>query len=178
LGEEEIASLEEAVAEAQIKADAIKLIHDILETCRKEMLDSIIGPVEKRAGKMLNRISGDRLGPLELGDSFQPVAVSPEYAERSVSMEGNLSGGEQEQIYLVTRLSLAEILAKEERQMIVLDDVLTATDTARLARIMAILQEEAERLQLLLLTCHPERYGGLNNANFIDLTQVIDSRVQ
>jgi DNA repair exonuclease SbcCD ATPase subunit len=177
--EEEITSLGEAVAEEQIKADAIKLIHDILETCRKEMLDSIIGPVEKRAGRMLNRISGDRLGPLELGNSFQPIAVSPEYAERSVSMEGNLSGGEQEQIYLVARLSLAEILAKDERQMIVLDDVLTATDTARLARIMAILEEEAERrLQLLLLTCHPERYGGLTNANFIDLTQRIDSRVQ
>ncbi len=174
LVEEEVARLEEATAEAQVKADAIKLIHDTVEQCRTEALDAVIGPVEKRAGGILQRIAGERLGALELGVTFKPLAVSPQVTEDLVAMEGNLSGGEQEQIYLATRLALAEVLAKEERQLVVLDDVLTATDTARLARIMTILEEEAQRLQLLILTCHPERYGGLSGVNFIDLAKLVE----
>jgi uncharacterized protein YhaN len=54
-----------------------------------------------------------------------------------------------------------------------LDDVLTATDSGRLALVMAILEEAAQRLQILVLTCHPERYRGLEGANFIDLESIL-----
>lgn len=175
LAEEEVARLEEDVAEEQLRADAIRVIHDMVEQCRAEALDAVIGPVEKRAGGILQRIAGERLGALDLGDTFEPVAVSPGVTEDLVAMEGNLSGGEQEQIYLATRLALAEVLAKEERQLVVFDDVLTATDTARLTRIMTILEEEAQKLQILILTCHPERYGGLSGANFIDLAKLVEN---
>lgn len=83
------------------------------------------------------------------------------------------SSGERVPIYLATRLALAEMLAKDERRLAVLDDVLNATDTSRLARIMAILEEAARHLQELVLTCHPERYRGLDAANFIDLEAVL-----
>ena len=74
-----------------------------------------------------------------------------------------------------TRLALAEVLAKEERQMVVLDDVMTFTDAGRMARVMTILEEEAERLQVIILTCHPEKYRGLEKANFVDLASIIDN---
>lgn len=175
LAEEEVAWLEEDVAEEQLRADAIRLIHDMVEQCRAEALNMVIEPVEKRAGGIFQRIAGERLGALKLGDSFEPVAVYPGGIVDSVLLEGNLSGGEQEQIYLATRLALAEVLAKEERQLVVFDDVLTATDTARLARIMTILEEAAQKLQILILTCHPERYGGLSGANFIDLVRLTEN---
>ena len=57
----------------------------------------------------------------------------------------------------------------------VLDDVLTATDTGRLARVMNVLEEAAQGLQVLILTCHPERYRGLKRAAFFDLEVLIGS---
>ncbi len=96
------------------------------------------------------------------------MAVAPETAEASVNLD-NLSGGEQEQLYLATRLALADALAKHERQMVVLDDVLTATDAGRFARVMTVLEEAAQRLQVIILTCHPERYRGMGNAHFINI---------
>lgn len=84
-----------------------------------------------------------------------------------------MSGGEREQIYLAARLALADVLARGERQLVVLDDVLTATDAGRLARVMGVLEEAAQRLQVLVLTCHPERYRGLTGANFVDLEAVV-----
>jgi uncharacterized protein YhaN len=76
-------------------------------------------------------------------------------------------------LYLATRLALADVLARDERQLVALDDVLTATDAGRLARVMTILEEAAQRLQILILTCHPERYRGLKGASFFDLEAVL-----
>jgi hypothetical protein len=56
---------------------------------------------------------------------------------------------------------------------VVLDDVLNATDTGRLARMLTLLEEAASRLQIVILTCHPERYRALEAAAFFDLRALI-----
>ena len=50
---------------------------------------------------------------------------------------------------------------------------MTYTDAGRMARVLAILEEEAQRLQIVILTCHPERYRGLNGASFLDLEEAV-----
>jgi len=168
LVEEEVANLQRAIVSEQLRVDAIDLVYRTLDQCRAEALAGVAGPVEAAATQILQRIAGEKLGSLRLSKAFEPAHVLPEISGTSVTLD-NVSGGEKEQIYLATRLALAEVLAKEERQLVVLDDVLTATDADRLARIMTILEESAQRLQILILTCHPERYHGLEGAHFIDL---------
>ncbi len=170
--EEEVARLQQELAAEELRVAAIRLLHDTVAHCRTEALAAVTGPVEAAATRTLERIAGGRLGRLRLGEGFEPVQVAPEVADGPVPID-SASGGEREQIYLATRLALAEVLAKDERQLVVLDDVLTATDTGRLARIMAILEEAAQRLQVLILTCHPERYGGLGGASLFDLEAIV-----
>jgi len=52
---------------------------------------------------------------------------------------------------------------------------LQLSNLGRLARILPILEEAAQRLQLFILTCHPERYRGLSEADFYDLEDVLRS---
>jgi len=170
--EEDVVRLERDLEAEELRVAAIKLLRDTVAQCRAEALASVAAPVEATATRILQRIAGERLGRVQLGDSFEPGHVRPELAEASVPIE-NVSGGEREQIYLATRLALAEVLARGERQLVVLDDVLTATDSGRLARVMGILEEAAQRLQVLVLTCHPERYRGLEAASFIDLEAIV-----
>jgi hypothetical protein len=35
--------------------------------------------------------------------------------------------------------------------------------------VLTLLEECADRLQIVILTCHPERYRGLEEAKFFDL---------
>lgn len=176
--EEEVASLESEIVSEDLRVNAIRLVHDVLVQCRTEALVAVAGPVEEAATRMLRRIAGERLGSLEFGESFEPANVVPEIAASPVGLE-NVSGGEREQIYLATRLALAEVLAREERHLVVLDDVLAYTDAGRLARVMTILEEAAQRLQVLILTCHPERYRGLERAHFLDLEAILhDARAR
>ena len=174
LAEEEVSRLEKEIAHEELHVNAIGLLKDVVAQCRTDALAAVTGPVETVATRIVQRIAGTRLGHVKFGESFEPAHVAPELAETPVTLDC-LSGGEREQVYLATRLALAEVLAKEERQLVVLDDVLTATDTGRLARIMNILEEEAQSLQILILTCHPERYRALEQASFFDLETTLRS---
>jgi len=170
--EEEVANFKSQIESEQLRLNAVRLMYETVKQCREEALAAVAGPVEEAATRTLQRIAGERLGRLQLGESFEPSRVLPEVLGESVALD-NVSGGEREQIYLATRLALAEVLAKNERQLVVLDDVLAATDAGRLARVMTVLEEAAQRLQILILTCHPERYRGLERANFIDLEEIV-----
>ena len=170
--EEEHAALREQVQVEQQRIAAIELLRTTLTTCRAEAVAAVVGPVELTATRLFHRIAGRRLGGVTLGEAFSPAAMTPAGASSPVDVE-NLSGGEREQLYIATRLALADLLAKGERQLVVLDDVLTFTDTGRLARVMGLLEEAAERLQVLILTCHPERYATLREATLMDLEALI-----
>ncbi len=170
--DEEVASLRVRLANEQLNMHAAGLLYEVFTQCRQEALAQVSGPVERTASDLLRRMAGGRLGPIQLGEAFNPAHVLPEAMHEPVAIE-NASGGEREQIYLATRLALAEVLARRERQLVVLDDVLTATDSGRLARVLTVLEEAAQRLQIVVLTCHPERYGALDQAKFIDLELLV-----
>ncbi len=172
--EEEVARLKREIASEELRLAAIRLLRTTVEESRNAALAAVAAPVEVAATRTLQRIAGNRLGRVQLGEAFEPTQMMPGSADVPVSIE-NMSGGEREQIYLATRLALADVLAKGERQLVVLDDVLVATDAGRLARVMRILEEAAQRLQVLILTCHPERYRGMDGAHFLDLERILSA---
>lgn len=169
--EEEFTELERQVREEEVRTAALRLLYETVKQCRTEALSAVTGPVERAATRMLHRIAGERLGSLKMGEQFQPEFIHP--APDLPARLDSVSGGEWEQIHLVTRLALAEVLAGEERQLVVWDDVLAATDMGRLARVLTLIEEAADRLQMVILTCHPERYRGLEGAHFIDLDALV-----
>jgi len=170
--EERVARLQHDVESEQLRVDAVRLLRDTVAECRAEAVASLTGPVEAAATRTLRRIAGPRIGRIQIGENFEPSAVVPDAVASGVPLD-NLSGGEQEQLYLATRLALAQALRKGERQLVVLDDVLTASDSGRLARVMNVLKEAAQDLQILILTCHPERYRALKSAKFFDLEEAL-----
>lgn len=170
--EEEVVRLNREIASEELQMAAIHLLRTTVEQSRNAALAAVAASVELAATRTLQRIAGNRLGRVQLGEAFEPTQMMPGIADAPVSIE-SMSGGEREQIYLATRLALADVLAKGERQLVVLDDVLVATDSGRFARVMRILEEAAQRLQVLILTCHPERYLGLDGARFFDLEIIL-----
>ena len=170
--DEQLADLQSRIRREKLRMEATRLLYDTVTACKAAMVAAVAAPVERTATHMLGRIAGPRLGSVRLTENFVLAGVRPELADEPVDLS-NLSGGEQEQIFLIIRLALGQVLAKVERQLVVLDDVLNATDTGRLARVLTLLEECADRLQIVILTCHPERYRGLEAATFFDLKTLI-----
>ncbi len=173
--EEKAAALKRRLAAQEARLEAVKLLYDTVEEFRSSVTRRVAAPVENRASRILERIAGPRTGRVVLDETLAPAAVVPGREGGEVEL-GNLSGGEREQLHFACRLALAQVLAREERQLLVLDDVLTATDAARFARILGILEEAAGRLQVVILSCHPERYAGLEGLARFDLERAVSNR--
>jgi DNA repair exonuclease SbcCD ATPase subunit len=170
--EEQIDRLTAEIARQQLQIDAIRLLYETLKERKREMLSSVLGPVRARANRTLERIVGGQFKEIQFDESMLPAGIAPISTDEAISLDA-LSGGEREQLYFAVRLALADVAFQAERQLVVLDDVFIYTDTARLARIVTILDEAADRFQIVLLTCHPERYRGLPNAKFFDLEAIV-----
>jgi energy-coupling factor transporter ATP-binding protein EcfA2 len=148
-------------------AESVRLLRETLTRCRAEASARVVGGVERAAESILARIVGVETTRIALGEGFALSGARPGEAERP-ELE-RLSGGEREQVHFAVRLALAEVLAREERPMVVLDDVFVATDRARFARVLEVLVDASARMQVVVLTCHPERYESLGAAARIDL---------
>jgi len=172
--QEEKAALLPRLEREELRLAAVRLLRDTVRAARDEARAVIAGPVERTASGILERVAGRRLGRIGFSSAFQPDHVAPELAGGAVELE-RVSGGEREQAHLAARIALATFLAREERQLLVLDDVLIATDAARLTRMLGVLEEAAQRLQVLVFTCHPERYRALTQATFFDLAELADA---
>jgi recombinational DNA repair ATPase RecF len=179
---DKLAAAEEDLAEArlrrneqQLDADGTKLLRETLQSCGKKAQEGIFDHVASKATELLKRISGrNEWGAITL-DGLSPQDFVPAAAGQGVGLE-NLSGGESEQVHLATRLALAKILTESAPHLVVLDDVLMATDDKRLGRILEILEEWRSRMQFLILTCHKDRYRALSGADFIAMEEVTGSR--
>ena len=168
--EEEIARLERDIARDRLHIDAIQLLHNTVQQQKSGVMQSLIDPIRTRANSILQRIAGSRFDGLEFDDTLLPTGIAPQSNSEAVALN-QISGGEQEQVHFAVRMALADIAFPDSRQLVVLDDVFTYTDATRLGRIATILEESAQRFQIVLLTCHPERYRGMSDAKFFDLGQ-------
>lgn len=70
-----------------------------------------------------------------------------------------LSFGAREQMGVISRLAYADLLREAGRPtLIILDDALVHSDDVRLSMMKRVLFDAATRHQMLLFTCHPEKW--------------------
>ena len=81
----------------------------------------------------------------------------------------DLSGGAREQLSILVRIALAEVLGAEEPLPIVLDDCLVNTDRTRLGEMMRILYRASRKQQILLFSCHDEGFDRLGETRRFEL---------
>jgi DNA repair exonuclease SbcCD ATPase subunit len=169
--EERVAACEQRRDASLLEAEAARRLKTALDTVQRNRIDAVVRPIAVRASDYLARIAGPSLGRISIDQSLTPSGVIDQGTAELLSVEGTLSAGEREQVFLAARFALAEIVAGDAgRQLFVLDDAVTATDPARFRRILQILEElSRERLQIIVATCDPSRYYGLSDAKHVDL---------
>jgi uncharacterized protein YhaN len=163
-----LASIAGELRDEEVRTEAVKLLRETIEGCRLEATASIPDQVAGTAASILHNIAGTGFQTIRLSSGLLPFGVSPTSVNTAVGL-ADLSGGEKEQVDFSVRLALAKQLARSERQLLVLDDSMTKTDPVRFEHILRMLQESTDQLQILILTCNPERYKSLAAAKLHDL---------
>jgi uncharacterized protein YhaN len=81
-----------------------------------------------------------------------------------------LSGGAKEQVSILVRLALAEVLGQKEPLPVVLDDCLVNTDRVRLGEMMRILYRASRKHQIIVFSCHDVDFDRLGETRRFELT--------
>ena len=167
--EEALKAIERREGEAEIEYGAWKLL---LETLREAEAEDAV-----HLGKALVEPVSRRVSELT-GGAYGEVSIAPTLSTRSIEAAGGkrdlarLSVGIRDQLATVLRLTIAEKLAST----VVLDDQLVHSDAARMSWLYAFMRECAKEFQILVLTCHPERYDPADGraVHSIDLARHIE----
>ena len=145
------------------RAQAVKLLRHLVEARRGEITSGALPGLEEKLARMFRHITG-RNRPMRMDETMAVTRLVDGEAERDSE---DLSSGAREQLDLVTRVVLGETYAEHfGRTTMVLDDALLYTDPRRHDRVKQILQRAGDRLQIFILTSHPERYRGIVPAEF------------
>lgn len=118
----------------------------------------------------------ERLGRIVFGGDLT-IELTDDLAIASRTQGGRtvpfdqLSVGAQEQLGIVTRLAVAQLVADDGGVPVILDDSLGFSDPERLARMCAAISFAAQSCQVIVLTCTPERFADLGQAKRVRLVR-------
>ena len=163
-----LATLEQAqeqLSRANREADAIKLLRDTLVHHRDEAQRRYVAPFKERI---------ERLGRHIFGPSFE-VEVSTDLMIESRTLDGatvpfgSLSAGAREQVALLGRLACAALDDPDRGAPLILDDTFGFADPDRLRAINVVLNSVGKDVQIILLTCQPDRFRDLGSAETVRL---------
>ena len=163
----EVAPLEERVADLRERitrlddfgAAAVRAAAE-LGSAAEEIRRNYAPKLQEYLSRDLARITGGRYTEAVVNDSFEVLLRAPETG--SMVDMGQLSRGTQQQVYLLLRLGLLEIMgAGTEHLPLFLDDALALADDSRRAEMMRVL--EAEKRQLIYFTAGESGSASFSN---------------
>ena len=171
--EEQRQQVEDAVKALETRERELEMDYGAWQLLRETLVD-----VEQSAaahlGNALVEPVSRRMGALTAG-RYGDVAIGPQLDATGIQLAGDerpfqtLSVGTQEQIALLLRVAIAEALGT----FVILDDQLTQSDAGRMAWIRELLAETAQRIQVVVLTCHPADYHIGGAPHVVDLMQCL-----
>jgi len=152
-------------SELSLRANALALLCRKLEAKRQATLARLQAPLQAHMQHYLQLLFPD--AQLAVNEQLAPGQLTRRNA--SGALEGGdfeaLSFGAREQLGLISRFAYADLLREAGRPtLLILDDALVHSDSARLAQMKRVIFDAAQRHQVLLFTCHPEDWRDMGVA--------------
>jgi chromosome segregation ATPase len=146
--------------ELRRRARALDLLLNLLTEKRQALTQRLQAPLQKHLNHYLSVLFPD--ASLEVDEQLRPGTFT---RGSELGQMAELSFGAREQMGLISRLAYADLLQEAGRPtLVILDDTLVHSDSERLEDMKRILFDAASRHQILLFTCHPEKWQDLGVA--------------
>ena len=152
------------------QATAVKLLHGTLVEHRDAARAKYAEPFAQALQRYASRVFGPGT-EFTLDESLQVTARTLDGTTVDV---GQLSGGAKEQMALLTRFAIADMVAGNDAgaMPVVVDDALGATDPTRLELMNALFTQVGARSQVFVLTCFPQRFDRVATAKSASIQEL------
>ena len=162
---EKIAENEKRLEALNRKSQAARLLFEVL-TEHKETAEK---DYSVHFAKYINDLAKSFYGTevhFEVSDSFKILHRRMGTTEVDVA---DLSTGAKEQLAILIRLALTQIVQVGEPFPVILDDEFAHSDPDRIAMMNNIFSDFGDDQQFIMLTCTPEKFSGYKPVKTIDL---------
>jgi hypothetical protein len=150
--------LEREVKRLEAEGKALLLLDRTLATIEARARDTFFVPVTRRLQPYLNEVFGT--ADLGFRDAFAIDGLTRDGQREAFAV---LSDGTREQLSVLVRLAFAELLAARGVSVpLVLDDPLVYSDDERLAKVCRVLEQAAQHMQIIVLTCRATAFQTLS----------------
>lgn len=149
------------------EAEGVRLLYETLRACREEAQATFLAPLTSEVQRLARQL--DPTSKVALDATYGVQLERAAFGSHSFQ---SLGGGCKEQIATVVRLAMAGILAGDGVLPVLFDDAMVNTSNTRFDRMADVLLGMASRLQIIVFTCHWERYAALGAHNVVDLGRV------
>lgn len=119
--------------------------------------------------KYINEIAKSYYGEdvhFEVSDSFE--IISRRFGLTEVEIK-DLSTGAKEQLAILIRLALTQIMQVEEAFPVIMDDEFAHSDPDRIALMKNVFKDFGDEQQFILFTCYPDKFSSYRDAKVIEL---------
>jgi hypothetical protein len=168
----------------KLHAEAHKHLKELFEQVRQEQVRRTVGPINDRVMHWARQLGLADYAGLSFGDQLLPSGLVPAQAADGDPVELQCeSYGTLEQLSLLIRLAVGGLLARNESAVAILDDPLAHADLGKHRKMLEILARAVRGepygphptgpLQLIILTCHEDRFDYLDGAQQFDLARLI-----
>jgi DNA repair exonuclease SbcCD ATPase subunit len=167
-----------------LHAQAHKHLKELFEEVRQEQVRRTVGPINDRVMGWAKQLGLTDYSGLSFGNELLPEGLVSDHAAdgEPVALDRE-SYGTLEQLSLLIRLAVGGLLSQDEPAVAILDDPLAHADLGKHRKMLDILARASRGephgphptgpLQLIILTCHEDRFDYLDGAQQFDLARLI-----
>ena len=162
---EQIADHEKRLLVLNRKAQAARMLYEVLN----EHKESAEKDYSVHFAKYINDLAKSFYGTdvhFNVSDSFEITSRIMDHKEVEIEY---LSTGAKEQLAILIRLALTQIVQVGEPFPVILDDEFAHSDPDRIAMMNNIFGDFGDDQQFIMLTCTPEKFIGYKPVKTIDL---------
>lgn len=154
----------------ELRAHAVKHLREVLLRHQSQARERYAAPFAQQLGELASRVFD---GDVQFHLNEDLVVEQRTLDGVTVNLK-DLSGGAREQMAILTRFAIAELLSKDGEQgaPVVVDDALGSTDAGRIKLMATLFADIGEKSQVLVFTCEPSRYDRVPGSNLLDIDQL------
>ncbi len=154
--EEQHADLETRLAYLEERLEVYRATREAIQEAKELTMRSARDELGPRIGDYLERLTQGRYSRVQADEDLRLEVFSREKDDWIAPGSGALSRGTMDQLYLAVRLALLDLLYREAKPPLLLDDPFVKFDADRREQAIALCKEIAKDHQVLLFTCHDD----------------------
>ena len=149
------------------RAQAAKRLRDLLVAHRDAARRRYAEPFATKLGALASSVFGGDVSFTLDAD----LAIEQRVHDGVAVPLAALSGGAQEQLSILTRFAIADLVAEPDTESVpvVVDDALGSTDPQRLQLMSTLFADAGRQSQVLVFTCDPDRFSRVPERMEIDI---------